>query len=213
MARKTELEVDSTALLEAMNLYQKVTKKDEADVVNRAARNAVLGGGNIAGDKSLGKLKGAIQLTEKMKSPKLTPFNPTKKRGRKDSNDLMYALLASGKPKNNKFSKTVKGQGIAAKAEKLFNARKSAAGYAKAVWIGVGKKLGAKLKSKFELGGRATKATPVTLTARFTTADIDDGLVREVMEDALQKGMNNAAQDMRIFALNKMEERAREFSG
>lgn len=202
MARKTELTVDPTELMEAMNLYLKATKKDEADVVNRAAKNAVLGGKG---------LQGALQVTKRAKASDFRAFNPAKKRAREYSNRLFHALAAKGE---TRFGRAVKGEGNAETALKIYNSRKSAIGFAKAVWIGVGRKLGARLRSKFELpGSKATKATPITLKATFQTTDIDEGLVRNIMEDALQVGMNNAAADMRSYALRKMEERAREFSG
>lgn len=202
MARKTEMELDTSELFEAMNLYQKATKKDGADVVNRAAKNAVLGGKG---------LKGAMQLTKRATVADLRPFNPAKKRAREYSNNLFHALAAEGE---TRFGKTVRGQGNAAAALKIYNSRKSALGFAKAVWIGIGKKLGAKLRSKFDLpGSRAKKATPVTLKATFQTANIETSLVKDIMEDALQQGINNAAGDMRDYALRKMEARALQFSG
>lgn len=200
MAQDIFAEIDTTELLRAMKLYEDVTKKDGADIVNRAARNACLGGRG---------LKGALQLTKRAKLGDINKFDPekigkskvTKKRAR-----LHYANASKAGHR--------KGSGIGKEAKRRHSKRRSAAGYSKAIWIAIGRDFGAKLRSKFTISGpNGKKATQFSLKATIDTGRLDEDHVRDVMADALQQGVRNAAVDMREFAASKMEERAKEFSG
>lgn len=203
MASDIFADIDTSELMEAMNLYEKVTKKDGVEIVNRAAKNACIGGAG---------LKGALQLTKRADSKAITKFSPAKKRGREYENNLFNALAAEG---NTKFGKAVRGKGNRAKAMEIYNSRKQAIGFSKAIWLQIAKDLGANLKSKFTLQGsaRGTKATFFKMKATIETGQMEDKHVSLIMRDALQEGVRNAAVDMREYAQKKMEQRAKQFSG
>lgn len=203
MASDIFADIDTSELMEAMNLYERVTKKDGVEIVNRAAKNACIGGRG---------LKGALQLTKRADSKAITKFSPAKKRGREYENNLFNALAAEG---NTKFGKAVRGQGNRAKAMEIYNSRKQAIGFSKAIWMQIAKDLGATLKSKFTLRGsaRGTKATFHKMKATIETGQMEDKHVSLIMRDALQEGVRNAAVDMREYAEKKMEQRAKQFSG
>lgn len=193
-------EIDTRELFEAMELYEQATKKDGADIVNRAAKNAVIGGAG---------LKGAMQLTQRAKVNEIKKFDPkqagkgptTKRRKR-----LHYAMAAKDGWK--------KGGGIGAEAERRHSRRMSAIGFSKAVWIAIAKDFGANLRAAVQVKGcKGTKATPITLKATIQTTDLETEHIERVMSKALQDGVRNAAADMRAYAQKKMAERAAEFSG
>jgi hypothetical protein len=203
MASDIFADIDTSELMEAMQLYEKVTKKDGVEIVNRAAKNACIGGRG---------LKGALQLTKRADSKAITKFSPARKRGREYENNLFNALAAKGE---TRFGKAVRGKGNRAKAMEIYNSRKQAIGFSKAIWIQIAKDLGANLKSKFSLKGsaRGTKATFARMKATIETGTLEDDHVSRIMKDALQEGVNNAAVDMREYAQKKLEARARQFSG
>lgn len=200
MPALSDFSFDTSELREAFQLYEKATGKDAADILNRAAKNACIGGKG---------LKGALQLTKLASVASINRFDPnkeakgkaTKKRAR-----LHFALQAKKGMK--------KGEGIKAAATKAHNRRISARSYSKAIWGRLAVDFGAVLRGKFDIKGpkgEPAKAGPSPV-AKLDSGSLETSHVTDIMADALQQGVKNAAADMKKYALEKMQKTADQYS-
>lgn len=206
MAGFADLDLDVSELIEAMRLYEQATKKDAAEIVNRAARNAVF-------DKTYGAFAHAPKSTV----GKMGKYEPKQRRRYSEANTLFHALATEG----NRFGKAKRGQGNRDVAAKTWRSRRRAFGYSRAVWAAIAKDFGARLRGKFDVDTHKTrKATPLNPMALFDTgpfsdsrSDSENAKYRGEQTRALQRGINGAAKDMAEYAASKLQERADRFSG
>ena len=206
MAEGVEFNLDESELIEAMRLYEQATRKDAAEIVNRAARNAVFG-----------KPYGAFYQAPRSTVSKLTKHEPKQRKRYTEASTLFHSLATQ----NNKYGRAKRGQGNRAVAEKMWRARRSAFGYSRAVWAAIARDFGAMLRGKFDIDTHKTKkATPLNPVALFDTGPFsgsrspsNNSTYQGDQTRALQRGINGAARDMKEYAAKKLQEGADKFSG
>lgn len=193
-----KIELDTNALSAAIRAYAGATKKDLADVVNRAGRAVILGGKGV---------RGAVQLTKKASAAAIS--EALKKDG------LAFQILNSPRARKPKKLSgwTSKGKTraeINEAARQLIAARRSSAAYIVAGWLKAAAGFGFTTRKRVSGKGLAaksyaTKATPGRLVA--TLANLARG-ADIVGRGALQQAVNNAAADMMAYAERKMSQTA-----
>lgn len=195
MARSKEFTLNADELVTALQLYEQATGKEMSEVINRKAVRICFS---------------AAKHTPRAASPDITKHKP-RKRNAEYQHKLFHALASEGK---TKFGKAERGQGNAATALKIYNSRKSAIGYAKAIWYSLARELGAKMRAKIRVESvRATKAKPHNPVAVIESGLIEMGLKDKVLVDALQIAIREEAQDMTDYAMRKLEKLAEDHSG
>ncbi len=194
MARGEEFTLDVEELVDAMQLYERATGKEMSDVINRKATRI------------------CFTAAKHTKKASLVDINKNKprKRNAEYQHKLFHALASEG---NTKFGKAVRGQGNTETALKIYNSRRGASGYSKAIWYSLARELGAKLRSKIRVDSvKATKAKPLNPTATIDTGSIDIELRDTVLVDALKVAIREEAADMQDYAQRKLDEQAAKFS-
>ena len=190
MADGVEFEIDIREIVDALTWVEKNSKRDALQVVNEAAKVACSGGKSTDG----GKVLGALHYTKTASKGSINKWNPEKEtRGAitKKQARLFHAIATEG----SKKGKAKKGQGNAALAKKIYNSRQRARGYAKGIWLKIGKDLGGRVNSYAETNiAKGKKATIRTLAA-YVEIDKTDGW-SDNMQKAYRKGLSNAARDM-----------------
>lgn len=183
--------------VEALRQYEEATGKGAAEIVNKKGKDACFK---------------AAKHTEKMKAPKLTPFNPSVKKwkdadkgGNRYSNRLHYASAAK--------KGATKGAGIKQKAEKEQAKRKSAAGYSKAIWFRIARDFGAALRGKFNIkNAKGKKATPTNPVAILEATKLEVSHINDIMVDSLKKALKEVERDTREYSERKLAETAEKYS-
>ena len=200
--------LDTRKFDEAMRFYAAAVKKDSAHIVNRQALNVLLK---------------TVKLT-----PKADPKEIKSKLLRPDGkpNDRVYRILSmrdsGGAFAEANAKKTAKGRKSAKlKVAKAFvGKRLRATGYIRAGWFTATSVLDRVLGKNVSLGsGAGIRKKFPNLTGHILTAKESEKPFAEfgsmakaagrVGRDALQKGMNAAAADMRQYAEKVMKETAR----
>jgi predicted XRE-type DNA-binding protein len=108
-----------------------------------------------------------------------------------------------------------KGRGNKASADKIVNARKSASGYSKAIWLQIAKDLGAKLRSNVKIrhaeGIRAKQGLkPTTI---LEVLGLEQAHIDEVMQTGLNKAVPLITQKMIKRVESKLAQLAAKKSG
>ena len=108
-----------------------------------------------------------------------------------------------------------KGRGNKASADKIVNARKSASGYSKAIWLQIAKDLGAKLRAGVKIkhaeGIRAKEGLkPTTI---LEVLGLEQAHIDKVMQSGLNKAVPIIAQKMRKRVESKLAQIAAKKSG
>lgn len=108
-----------------------------------------------------------------------------------------------------------KGRGNKAEADKIINARKSATGYSKAIWLQMAKDLGAKLRANVSIKhAKGIKAKQgVMPTTVLEVLGLQQSHVDEIMQSALDKAVPVISQKMRKRVESKLAEIAAKKSG
>ena len=190
MADSVEFELDTREIVEALSWVEKNSKKDALEVVNQAAKVACIGGKSTNG----GKLLGAVHYTKTASKGSINKWNPEKEaRGAitKKQARLFHALASEG----TKKGKAKKGQGNAKLARRIYSGRQSARGYAKGIWLKIGRDLGARVRTYADTNIAHGKKATIRTLAAFVEIDKTDGW-SDSMQKAYQKGLSNAARDM-----------------
>ena len=212
------MEIETAELQRAMNLYLRATKKDEAEVVNDAARKAILGTGYGLVRNSPAASKDQIQrdLLEQggwkgNDAPMAIRLAAKQLKGTQGDASLR---IKSGKRlrKGKEWPKRVGRQ-----AKLIVSRRKSAIGYFKAGWLqaafdaGFSKRSPIKKFSGERLGdgSRATARHVVAEVSNFVDLDHRDGDARR----ALRRAIVGASKEMVDKAKRKMGKTARKYSG
>ena len=191
MADGVEFEMDTREISEALAGVEKNSKKDALEVVNQAGISACLGGGKRKDDTFF---KGALHYTKTASKASIGKWDPeketrgalTKKRAR-----LFHAIANEG----SKHGKAQRGQGNAALAKKIYNSRQRARGYAKGIWLKIGRDLGARVRNAAETGIATGKKATIRTLAAYIDIDKTEGWSDD-MHKAYRKGLSNAARDM-----------------
>ena len=108
-----------------------------------------------------------------------------------------------------------KGRGNKASADKIVNARKSASGYSKAIWLQIAKDLGAKLRANVSIKhAKGTKAKQgVIPTTVLEVIGLQQAHVDQIMQNALDKAVPVISQKMRKRVESKLAEISEKKSG
>lgn len=206
-----ELDIDLTEFTRTLNAYVKANKRESSDLINNKAKDIAFR---------------AARHVDNAKAPDITalgaPHKPRKPgsraRPRKKSNGLFHAKASEG----NKLGKAPRGKGNYDLASKIFNSRKRAIGYSKAMFIKLAKQL---MKKPFDFTknphakGRASIddtsakiSTPVTLTALLQIPGLDSNHYAKVMKPALEKAIREATADMQKYLADKLQKVADKYS-
>jgi len=206
-----ELDIDMTEFTRTLNEYVKANKRESSDLINNKAKDIAFR---------------AASHIDNAKAPDITalgaPHKPRKPgsraRPRKKSNGLFHAKASEG----NKLGKAPRGKGNYDLASKIFNSRKRAIGYSKAMFIKLAKQL---MKKPFDFTknphakGRASIddtsakiSTPATLTALLQIPGLDSNHYAKVMKPALEKAIREATADMQKYLANKLQKVADKYS-
>lgn len=183
--------------IRAIEAYQKATRKDLPDIMNRFNRNTAF--------RTIRKLKSTTKA-------KLYRFNPEKKGSKRNKAPrLFYALSAQDGYK--------RGQGIKEEAMRRFQARDRSRGFLKAIFLKIASDYGAKMRTRVNLnvGGeagksRGIKATIMKLRAEMITGLAEPGALKEI-DRAFRLALVEATRDMETYAKKKMDQNAGKYSG
>jgi negative regulator of replication initiation len=182
-----KMEIDS--FVNALNLVEKATGKDAADILNRAMLHVVIGGKGV---------EGAIQLTPRADAAKIRAVN---------IKDVAKVVMARLRRKGRKVSAKQRDNMIRWE----YMRRLKAVGYtAGPGWNNAAKSLGgrgvrtqpgfAKSQARF---GNARKATPTNLIAEaVNTAPAAE----EIGFAPLEKALGNVAADLVEYGTKKLQE-------
>lgn len=196
------LTLNISSLQSAMALVEKTTKRPMADSLNRAALHVIIGSG--AGP-------GAMQLTPTASKAAIRAI---------DEKLIRAFVIRKLRAKNQLRGKSATEIAALVKIERM--RRANAAGYTAFIgWTPAAKALGGtgargKGKTKFDEAqfqgseakrGTATKATPESLMAMIVNTA---PMAEEIGFDALQQGVENAAQDLLDYAHAKLQKTVRE---
>jgi hypothetical protein len=186
------IKVDTGELQRALRDYMAHTSKTLPEAVNKIAIDV------------------AFQANRAAK--RATPNNIK----RADANGkLFHSLAATGA---TKFGKAVRGQGNAEIAQKIFDARVRAINYSKAIFLKLAKDLGGNMRSAI---GRSLPSGPTATRARnsirpqavLDIVGIQDKHAANIIQPAMQGGINAVAKDKREYINRKIAEGARRHSG
>jgi len=148
------------------------------------------------------------------------PTNWSEFGGGQGVDPAFFHALATGKTKFGvtKFGAAVKGKGNDKIAEKIFNARTRATNYSAAIFLKLASDLGAKIRSRAKaMKIKHAKAKRAHRKFRPTIILRVEGLERQHVDDiiqpAMQDGINAVANDKREYINRKIAEGARRHSG
>lgn len=191
MADRVRVRVDTSDLVAALKAYEKHSSRSMPEIINGTAVDVAFKANSAAKLASEGKIRKADK-----------------------NGKLFYALAASGK---SKFGQVVKGEGIKAAAEKILNARLSARYYSKVLFLKLAQDLGKNLrtvKKALPSNAEGTKAKEALVCfATLEIEGIEKSHADDIIQPALQKGINAAAKAKRDRIAKKLAEGARKYSG
>jgi len=154
---------------------------------------------------------------------KRTIWNPTKWSefdGGQGVDRAFFHALATGKTKFGvtKFGAAVKGQGNEKIAKKIFDARTRATNYSATIFLKLAFDLGAKIRSRARASkikhAKAKRAHRKFHPAVILTVEgLEKKHVDEIIQPAMQGGINAVAKDKREYINRKIAEGARRHSG
>ena len=184
-----DLTFNDKEFIEALELYQKLTNKTAAEIINKKAKDVCFK---------------AAESTPILLQPKMTPFNPTIKRWKgaskgekKYSNRMFYAM-------ENKTGKD---------PAKEWKRRKASSGYSKAIWYRIARDFGANLRGKFDIKtAKGKKAKPNNPVAVLDAKRLDSVHLTATMMPAFKKGMKIVERDTRGHVEKKLAEAAAKYS-
>jgi len=135
-------------------------------------------------------------------------------------NKALFHALATGKTRFGKtrFGAAVKGQGNEEIAKKIFESRGRAVNYSRAIFIKLAEDLGKVLRRSVGRGlPRNASATKARKSIRPQASLNVDGVEKrhadDVLQPAMQRGIDAAAKDKREYITRKIAEGARRHSG
>ena len=210
------LEMDTKELQKALQIYSRATGKDEADIVNKACLNILIGKLPGSGQKPYG----VISNTPKSNPAKIVAdlTNPDTRLAIKFA---AKALKGSGpaRTKSGKISKSASSswsKRVGRKAKEIIRKRKSSVGYFQSGWINLVRAFGGtrKIAAKDQRTklGHHSKATTNKLEAFIANSakDIDKS---PKAVNALRRAVSGAAKDMGAYAAKKLQKTADKFKG
>jgi hypothetical protein len=109
-----------------------------------------------------------------------------------------------------------KGSGNAREAERLYNRRVSAIKYSKALFLKMAQDLGAKvsaLRKQISNSGADEMGTKLVPTVELKIDGVESAHDRDILEPAMQEGVNKSAAKMRQRVADKLAKRAKAHSG
>ncbi len=195
MADDVSLKVDTSKFIFALRAYKAATQKDEAEILNRAARNVAFRSASFSPKGNAGRIRASLT---------------------RDSH-LRYALTAMALKKRGVGA--LKSPEFAKEVERFISRRASSANYLRAAWAKAIEELGGSFKgAKFRgAGGFANKATVskllaevVAITSQPTTGKAAGA--ERIGAQALQEAVNFVADDMLTYSRQLMGATAQRFS-
>ena len=199
-----EFEVDMTEFVATLQQYVQANKRESSYLITRRARQVAFF---------------ASKEVKVAKAPDITalgaPHKPRKQgsraRPRARTNTLFHALAAKG----NKLGKTPRGKGNYELATKIYNSRKKATSYSRALFVKLARQLDDKIydftknpyaKGRASIDGvKTTKADPKKLTATLYIPGLDSDHYAKEMKPALQRAINDSAKDMQQYLARKLQ--------
>lgn len=215
-----ELKLDTSELRQAMQFYSRATKKDEADILNRAAWSVLV-------DSKAGVIKTTPKADGKQIEADLMKDDLSIKiAAKRMAGKFERKRLKSGKVSTAKGNNWQSAVGKAARS--IISRRKSATSYLKSGWV----KAADTLKRKAPNASEVMAKGSAKVTNRFAAANNgeasaanDRKLVAEIVnksegildakgtQPALQRAINWVARDMLKYANEKLEKTAKQYSG
>ena len=194
-----DITLDTREFEAALREYMRFTSKTLPEAINRTAVDAAFK---------------ANQATRRSKLKK----QPWSKLSKRQKN--LFHALATGSTRLGKtrFGTATKGQGNDELAQKIYGARTRAVNYSRAIFLKLAKDVGGSVRTKLgrDLPGNATaKKAKESLKpeAVFTIKGVDAKHAREIIQPAMQAGLDRAAQDKRDYIAKKMAAEAKKRSG
>ena len=181
---------DTREFTAALRQYEIATRKDEATIVNRAARNVVLR---------------AMSFTPKATGAKI--------RSELRSKGDMVARIINARARA-KGRKPPSRAEMPAAIERFITKRARSAGYIRAGWIKAAQAFGAAAGGRVSEKGNAARGYGRRATASRAFAEIVNTANESLRfgADALQRAINFVAKDMKSFAERKMSQTANRYS-
>lgn len=183
--------------IRAIELYQKATRKDLPDIMNRFNRNVAF--------KAVSKMP----IADVRKIQRFDPKDPRSKKGKYPR--LMYKLASKRGHR--------KGTGIKTAAELIYNKRMDSRGFLKAIFIKIASDYGGVSRARVnkKIGGSAGRARGIKASITRLKAEMISGLADEeaiqTIERAFPKALAAEVKNMEAYAKKKMDANAGKFSG
>lgn len=201
---KTGIQFDTRELRQVMELYAKATKKDEADIINRTARNFAIKALMYTPSAEPGKIAGQLKSLDSNTFIALV-FKILRGKSRRGT-----ALLV--RPKGGRGKSSTDTMAIA--MQKFIRHRMNTGKYIKRGWNKVAQEFGAgfaKIRGSYPGSKKSygKKATERKSEAVFENAA--EGSFG-VADDAVQRALDAVASDMRDYAYRVMQGTAKKFS-
>jgi hypothetical protein len=206
-----EFEVDMTEFVATLQQYVKANKRESSDLITAKAREVAFFAAREV------KVAKAADIT-KLGAPHKPRKQGSRARPRARTNTLFHALAAKG----NKLGKAVRGQGNYDLATKIYNSRKKATSYSRALFLKMANQLKGKIydftKNQYAQGRssmdgvKTKKSTPVTLEATLYVPGLDADHYAKEMKPALQRAINDSAKNMQQYLARKLQKVADKYS-
>jgi hypothetical protein len=201
----TGVQFDLREFRDAMRFYAKATKKDEASVLNRTARNFTIKAMMYTPVAEPGKIEGQLKSLDHPTFLRLV-FARLNKKTVKGKNVLVRPKAGRGRDSR---------ETMAVAMRKFLAHRKNTSKYIKRGWNKVAKEFGAaydKLKGGYKGSKKSygKKATETKLEAVFENASKGSG---DVASEAVERALAATISDMRDYAYRTMQGTADKFSG
>ncbi len=201
---KTGIEFDTKSLRDVMQLYAKATKKDEATVINRTAKNFSIKAMMYTPKAEPGKIAGELKALDRdiFLALVFKRMRGTSKKGK--------ALLVRPKGGRGKSSRDT----MAIAMQKFIKHRMNTSKFMKRGWNKVAQQFGAafvKVRGAYAGSKKSygKKATEQKLEAVFENAAEGSG---EVTKEAVDRALQAVVSDMRDYAYRVMQGTANKFS-
>ena len=206
-----EFEVDMTEFVETLREYVEANKRESSDLITAKAIEVAF---YAAKEVKVAKASDITALGAPHK-----PRQPgSKAKPRAKTNRLFHALASEG----GKLGKATRGQGNYDLAVKIYNSRKRATSYSKALFLKLANQLKGKIyeftknpyaKGRASIDGvKSKKSTPITLEAELYIPGLDSEHYAGEMKPALQRGINNSAKNMQEYLARKLQKVADKYS-
>lgn len=195
-----ELTFDNAEFVQALRDYMEATGKEAADVVNKKAVDVCFRAAKETPDADLADL---------------AQYSPAKGLAGAPERKMFHAIATGNSSRGaSKLGSAVKGKGNRKIATKIYNSRKRAKGYSKAIWYRIARDFGKKMRGKFNIQhAHGTKAVPgINPTAILEADGLQIQHIDRVMSDALETALFAEAKDMREYIERRLAKIAADHS-